>query len=134
MKSLYNRLDLIVLAIFLTALALVMCVSTFSAKIADASAPSGLPATIATTTKVVMASRTAGPVIATSTCSARIISTQGVSIMLTFSDFQGDTPTASLGIGQAASTTVAYDSGQYGCGLVKAWADAATSITVIDSR
>ena len=52
-------------------------------------------------------------------CTARVISTTGRAIMLSFGS---TTPTAIVGNVQAASTTVAYDSEIYGCGQVRAYA------------
>ena len=98
-----------------------------------ASAPSGLNATIATSSSYSLTT-TASVLFATSTCAARIITTQASPIMLTFSDYAGQTPTALLGHLQAASTTVAYDSGLYGCGLVKAYSFTTATTTVSESR
>lgn len=95
-------------------------------------APNGSPANIATSTNDTLSATTVYGVIASSTCTARIISTGGSAVMLTFND--RDTPTGSSGNQQAASTTVVYDSGQYGCGKVKAYSFAASVITVTDSR
>lgn len=101
---------------------------------AGASAPSGLPATVATTSQTTVGT-TALMIFATSTCATRIVSTVAKPIMLTFSDYKGQTPTGTFGIYQAASTTVAYDSGQYGCNMVKAYGfDTTTTITVIETR
>lgn len=125
-----NHLTYGVLALALTVL---LTLSYFTSNKVKASAPTGLPATIATSSNPAV-STTAVTIIATSTCSARVISTASTSLMLTFSDYANQTPTAIFGVYQAASTTVVYDSGQYGCGLVKAYANAAGVITVIDSR
>jgi hypothetical protein len=73
-----------------------------------------------------------------SDCDARVITTPGTSaIMLSFDDFKktandisSSTLSATVGHLQAASTTVVYDSGQYGCGKVSAYAWATTSLTV----
>lgn len=101
-------------------------------RIAEASAPSGLQATVASSTAEVVLAASAVNIAATSTCAARIISTTQQGIMLTMSDFSGQTPTQTFGLWQAASTTVSYDSGQYGCGLIKAIANGAnTNITVV---
>lgn len=97
------------------------------------SAPSGLQATVATSSNPTVTS-SASVVFATSTCAARIISTGASAVMLTFSDNQGKTPTATYGHLQSASTTVAYDSGLYGCGLVKAYSFASQAITVTETR
>src|SRR3990167_7046135 len=96
-------------------------------------APPGVPGTVATSSNPTVS--TSGIVIiATSTCSARIITTVASPIMLTFSDFEGDVPTALFGHLQGASTTVSYDSGVYGCGLVKAYGFVSSAITVTDVR
>lgn len=97
------------------------------------SAPSGLPATIATTT-VQTVGTTARLLIATSTCAARIITTRAQPIMLTFSDYNGALPTATFGHLQPASTTVVYDSGQWGCNAVEVYAFGTDTITVTESR
>ena len=99
---------------------------------ASASAPGGLPSTIATSSNPALAANTATVIIASSTCNARIISTATTTLMLTFTD--KDTPTATFGVFQPASTTVVYDSGQYGCGQVKALSNLAGQITVQDAR
>ena len=95
------------------------------------SAPSGLPAKVATSTNPTVGT-TALTVFATSSCAARIITTVASPIMVTFSD--QFTPTATYGHLQAASTTVAYDSGQYGCGAVKVYSFVSSAISVSESR
>ena len=72
---------------------------------------------------------------ATSTsCASRVISTRGVGISLTLGEAGTTTiPTSIFGHAQAASTTVNYDSGVYGCGRWKATSvGAATVITVTE--
>lgn len=105
----------------------------FTSQVTKASAPTGLPATIATTSALTV---TTTPIlaIATSSCSARIISTTASPIMIGFTDAQGFVPSGVQGFLQAASTTVAYDSGQYGCGAVRIYSYVSGSITVSDSR
>jgi hypothetical protein len=100
---------------------------------ANASAPSGLPATVATTSNPTVTA-TPGRNFATSTCATRIITTSASPIMITFSDFQGDVPTGSFGHLQAASTTVAYDSGQYGCNAVRIYSFTSQSVTLTETR
>ncbi len=106
---------------------------SFASMNASASAPTGLPATIATSSNPTVGT-TALIIIATSSCAARIITTSASPVMLTFSDYANQTPTGSFGHLQAASTTVVYDGGQYGCGLVKAYSFTTQVITVSDSR
>lgn len=110
-----------------------------SAKQDLGSAPSGLPATlhIATTTAI-------GPqenieiFSEYKPCSSRVISVLGDSgVMLTFGEpTNGDVSSATLsgiiGHYQAASTTVAYDGGIYGCGEWNAYAFASTTITTTE--
>src|SRR3569832_1978347 len=89
-------------------------------KALGASTP-GLSARLASSTAEI-AGTTPTNIAATSTnCSARIITTTSQAVMLTFSDVAGQTPTATYGHYQAGSTTVAYVSGLYGCGLIKAF-------------
>lgn len=92
-----------------------------------------LPATVATTSNPTV-NTTASLVFATSTCGARIISTTASPIMITFSDNQGSVPTGTFGMLQAASTTVNYDNGQYGCAAVRVYSFVSGPITVMESR
>lgn len=108
-------------------------------RVAFASAPSGLNAVVvsATTTQV-------GPqqnitlFSANTTCASRIVRTQGVEVYLTFGDtvptgaIASTSLTAVVGFFQAASTSVAYDSGLYGCGRMTGEALASTTITVAE--
>ncbi len=109
-------------------------------KVAFASAPSGLPATetIATTTLV-------GPqqniqlFAKSGTCSSRVVTTVGSGIMLIFADPSGgDVSSTTLsgqkGFLQAASTTVAYDSGIYGCGRVFGYGFSSTTINLMETQ
>lgn len=72
-------------------------------------------------------------------CKARVISTWGASaIMINFGDPGSDrlnnisstTVSGSVGHWQAASTTVAYDSGIYGCGRWSAYSYATQTLTI----
>lgn len=92
-----------------------------------------LPAAIATTSNPTVTT-TAGTLFATSTCVSRIVTTSASAVMLTFSDYAGQTPTGSFGHLQPASTTVVYDSGQFGCGRVQVYSFATQLITVSESR
>lgn len=84
----------------------------------NGSAPPGLPAFVSSSSNQTIAS-TARLLFATSSCSARTISTRAEPLMLGFGEFVGFVPSAITGVYQAASTTVTYDSGQYGCGAVR---------------
>lgn len=98
-------------------------------------APSGLQASVATTSAATFGPFYAFRLFATSTCAARIITTGDNPIRLTFSDNQAARPTNVFGTLQAASTTVEYDSGIYGCG---AWfvtgVGASTTGAVVETR
>jgi len=102
------------------------------ARFAGASAPPGAPGYIATSSNPLVVPNTAIVLISTSTCNARIISTATTTLMLTFTD--KDTPTGTFGTLQAASTTVVYDSGQYGCGQIRGMSNSGGYVTVIDVR
>lgn len=115
------------------AITVLFALSYMSSQKANASAPSGLPATVATSSPIAV-TNTQLLVFATSTCAARIIGTGVNGIMITFTDAQGFVPTATQGFWQAASTTVAYDSGQYGCGAVRIYSSVAQTLWVSESR
>lgn len=103
------------------------------ANLAGASAEPGVASTVATSSSVAVTA-TAKEVFATSTCLSRVISTASSTIRVTFSNFSNQTPTAFFGHVQAASTTVAYDSGLYGCGLLKVYSYEPSLITVSETR
>ncbi len=66
-------------------------------------------------------------------CKARVITTNGIGVYLSFGDttgFGSTTLANAVGHWQPASTTVSYDSGIYGCGRLTGWATASTSLTV----
>lgn len=97
-----------------------------------ASAPSGLPATV-----IDSFTKQVGPqgntLISTSTpsCSSRVVSTVAKPVMLVFTRSASTTVSATYGHLQGASTTVAYDSGLYGCNQITAYGfDATTTITI----
>lgn len=119
----------------LSIVAVVSLLLSFGAPHAFGSAPSGLQtdARNSTTTNYTI-TNSSQTLVATSTCTARTISTSASAVMLTFSDYAGQAPTGSFGILQPASTTVTYDSGQYGCGLVKGFSFASQLITVLETK
>lgn len=130
-----NKLEKFLLAFSITLTVFAVCLIVSSTPKTFASAASGLKATLATTSAEVLPSQTVTTIIATSTnCAARVISTTDKEIMLTLDDSQNLSPTATFGYKQLASTTVAYDSGIYGCGRVKVYSYGATNITVGESR
>ena len=95
---------------------------------------SGIEATVATTTDYLLGT-TQGVLFATSSCAVRVISTTGESsIMLTFTDKQGKVPSGFFGHIQAASSTVAYDGGVYGCGTIRGYSFVEQILTLTESR
>lgn len=124
-----NRMFTIVTAIA----ALIVAIALYwqvTAQPVKASVFPGQIATMATTSNPTITS-TVGPTIAaTSSCAARIITTVGSPIMLTFND---RVPTALFGHLQAASTTVSYDGGIYGCGSVRAYSFTSAAITISET-
>lgn len=125
-----NIVQKIFLALIITSIIFIVIIKTPK----FGSAPTGQPATVATTTL----SRTVGTsqtlLFATSTCTSRIISTTNGAVYLTFSDVQGIQPTAITGHLQLGSTTVAYDSGLYGCDAVRAISATGGNVTVTVSE
>ena len=95
--------------------------------------PGSLPANQSTTTNYSVLATDALPIqphIATSTtCSARIINTGSSTVRMIMTNKQGERPTESMGIFQAASSTVLYGAQDYGCNAV--WIRAMTGTSLI---
>jgi len=109
----------------------------------------GLPAFVATSTSVVVGDLIGGWGYATTSwgtanssrlpvlsipypnCSARIISTAGDPILLSFDNNASSSQTIGRRHIQASSTTVVYDANQFGCDTVTAKGSAATSTVQI---
>jgi hypothetical protein len=123
----------LIIAISLLCLVLILSVYFRNPELVQGSAPSGLPATIATSSKITV---TTTPILvfATSSCASRIITTTASPIMISFSDDPAVVLTGQYGHLQGASTTVAYDSGQYGCNNTRIYSFASGAITVSESR
>jgi hypothetical protein len=107
---------------------------------ATGAAPSGLPATVR-----IMATTTVGPTVTkifeASNCSSRIIRADDAFQFLpadgtgtTTAYLASTTMSATASLVQAASTTVVYDSGLWGCGEFYGRAAASTTITIIETR
>ena len=62
-----------------------------------------------------------------SDCTNRVVSTASTTLMVTFGTL---TPSALVGAYQAASTSVAYENGTYGCGAITVWANSSSTVTV----
>lgn len=98
-------------------------------------APSGLPATVGTSTTRHLVAATPTLVFPTSTnCAARVITTASSSVQISFSDVQSLVPSETAGHIQTGSSTVAYDSGIYGCNAVRIYSWTAQKITIQESR
>lgn len=128
------KLSEILLAVGVLSLGAAMLLIVFlGAPSAKGAAPSGLPASIASSSLQTVTT-SARLLFATSTsCAARIITTKGTAINLTFSDKTGIRPGATAGAVQAASTTVAYDGGLYGCDAVYAYSYASQVLDVYEA-
>lgn len=96
-------------------------------------APPGLASTAATSSDYLLAANTATALQpATTTCASRIVKTQNATLYLTLN---GYTPTLSgAQVIQAASTSVVYDAGLYGCGVWKALSTGGQTITITETR
>lgn len=99
-----------------------------------AAAPSGLIATIASSSIAIVTAGSTNTLIGTTTCTSRIITTGGSPVKLTFSDYAGQVPTVTFGDFQNSSTTVAYDAEIYGCGRIRAYSFQAQNLTVTSVR
>lgn len=105
--------------------------------VAFGAAEPGTSATVATSSAQAVVAATAELLFATSTansCLSRVVSTQGDAIKLTFSDYRGDVPSATIGHVQAASTTVAYDASTYGCNAVKVFSYGSQTLQIAEMR
>lgn len=130
-----NSLKISLVAFISGVVFLLLLLSLLSTRVLYAAAPPGLQATLATTSNPTVTS-TANLIIASSTCNARIITTYGSAVMITFADNFGTIggPTATFGHLQAASTTISYNADMYGCGAVRIYSFTTQAITVSDSR
>ncbi len=113
----------------------------FNSYNARASAPSGMATLVASSTvKAIVGPQNATTLFSANVdCTSRIITTYANPIMLTFatSSALASTvePTGVFGHLQAASTTIAYDSGIYGCGLWQAYGySASTTISISEFK
>jgi hypothetical protein len=142
MQKIVNKL----LGIAIFALAIVLVFVSGKLGNVSASAPSGLPATIATTSAYAVGPEE--PMVYNYgnnqnrlNCASRIVSTGISAVVLTFGGTSSSTATSTLKVGspylgghlQLASTTVAYDSGIYGCGFIGLSSYASTSIIISTS-
>lgn len=101
---------------------------------ATGSAPTGYSAVNGTTSAITMTDATdVSELFATSTCVSRVITTGTKNIRLKFFD-SAFALSATAGHLQTASTTVAYDSGIYGCGLVTGLSTDADTVRVSELR
>lgn len=131
-QTLQNTLLALAGMFLVIALGYALMSGPFFAKAEDATT---LPATIATSSLIAVGPQEVTTIIATTSCTARIITTYANPVMLTFSDVLGQSPSGTFGHLQPASTTVVYDAGEYGCGKVKAYGyTATTSITFTSAR
>ena len=97
-------------------------------------APQGLGARVATSSNRTWTAASELAFATSTNCAARIIGTRGDAVRIVFSDINGETPTASLGFPQAASTTVVYDADLYGCGKVSIFSYSAQVINLAETR
>jgi len=126
---------------FIITISLLVVVFTFfsfyESKNVLSSAPSGGMALVASSTQKVTVGTEAPTTIfnAKYSCTNRVITTYANPIMLTFATstdlISTVEPTATFGHLQSASTTMAYDSGLYGCGVWQVYGyTASTTISI----
>ena len=128
-------------AIALVVIALIAYIFGLQERSTFAAAPPGVPATMATTSQITIGPGSGGDgvneiIFATSSCTARVISTVASPIMLSFTLSNGSTtlPSGTSGLLQGASTTIAYDSELYGCGAVVAYGFSTSTISISEAR
>ena len=117
MKNILNKKTIGIIALVI----LIVGIGWFSTnslpKTAEGSAPQGYQTNINTSSLISLYNATAYTLFATSTCTARIVTTTSTPILIKFGDNSGYTISNNIGHIQPATTTQAYDSGLYGCGL-----------------
>lgn len=140
MKKLYYFVMVSPLLLFVATFALLQ----EKVRVVEASAPSGLPASVVSRSyiavgpqeNVVLFEGASQP----RNCASRVITTYANPIMLNFSTSTSQATSTNLLSGakghlQAASSTIAYDSGLYGCDWLAAYGfTATTTITVSEFR
>ena len=103
------------------------------AQVAAGAAFPGQQARLQTATTTVLGPSASVLFAATDFCLNRVVTTQSQEIKVLFGDAIGLTATsvaATVGHLQAASTTVSYDAGLYGCGKMAARSIATTTVTI----
>ena len=128
-KNIKNIKNIIAVLIGISFIAFAIIFTLNSPQQIKAEATSGLPATLATSSPRQVGTSTTPTILAqgNNVCTSRVISTTNQPIMLSFGfayDQNGvygsTTLSQNQGIFQAASSTIAYDSGLYGCGTTSA--------------
>lgn len=104
---------------------------------ASGAAPQGMRTLVASSTvKANVGTSTPVTIFSGSSCAGRAITTVGEPIMFTIASStdldQTVVPTATFGHLQAASTTVMYDAGTWGCDVWQAFGYASTTISVTE--
>lgn len=127
----YKNINII--GVLLLVAVIVFTVIGIDKQTAIGSSPPGAAAVVGTSTNVVSVAGTAQLLFATSTnCTSRVIGTQS-EVKLTFSDRTGARPTGANGHIQAASSTVVYDGGLYGCSAVWVYPYGADTISITEA-
>lgn len=110
----------------------------FQSRLVEGSAPSGQSSYLQSATTTATGPQQIKKIFsATTNCKARVISTRETALMVVFGatttlnagDIGTSSVSATIGHVQAASTTVAYDGGIYGCGEWWAFGFSSTTIT-----
>lgn len=125
-------LHAVISVLIATCLAVIFFGSQHSSRLGNAG--TGITAAVATTSIIAVGPQNVRTLAAaTPSCSSRVVTTVAQPVMLSFNPLIA--PNGLQGHLQAASTTVAYDSGIYGCDLLSAYGyNASTSITVSEFR
>ncbi len=127
MKTLNNILGKIVLIALIGFFVFYLVTTTKDVK---GSAPTGYATQISTSSTITL-SGTSGVAFASSTdCTNRVVTVPPAGgARINFGDNAGIVPSATVGHMQAASTTVYYDSGLYGCGQWTIYGTGAMQVT-----
>lgn len=125
----------IILSIGIIVLILVVALSlNQNLQVAQGGAFPGGRTQLASSTNFAVTGGAVSVLTATSSCTSRVVSTESQGIRITFGDRAGNTPSATQGHWQAASTTVVYDAETTGCDLWRVYPNGTQNITITEFR
>ena len=125
-----NKREKIILALSITVILAVVVSLNLNLQGAQGAAPGGMLTMVATSSTIDATSASRVAFASSTDCTSRVITVPvGGGIRISFADLPGITLSATVGHIQAASTTVTYDAGLYGCGQLTVWGEGDLQVT-----